>query len=298
MDLHSTRGKLQRELALLLHHEADVPFGPCGYDALTAFSAAPSLVNYQITLVDADHSFHITTFGHVQDKQLILLHEKGPYDVITRLPGFFGSSYVCAYCWKPYDHVGGHRCSKQKDHCRACCQKACPDFLHAYPGGLKATRRCQHCHRDIPGETCYEAHGVKGHTGKPATNPQNTVCSRRRRCPSCFKLEVGGQHIQRHQCGYLTCPSCHEYVNGQTHRCFIQRALTSQELREQKKKRKRRRPEVLPPNKGSPRVFKPCKPMKRRKRWTTTWRTCHPCTWFLTLRPCNPGTACSQSGRG
>jgi len=86
------RGPLQRTLALQLHDEARVPAGPCGYDALTAFSAAPSLVGYQIILVDVHRSFHITTFGDTQDKQLILLHEQGNYDVITRLPGFLGSS--------------------------------------------------------------------------------------------------------------------------------------------------------------------------------------------------------------
>ena len=50
-------GKLQKELAVLLHHEAHVPFRPCSYDALTKFSAAPSLLGYQILLVDADRSF-------------------------------------------------------------------------------------------------------------------------------------------------------------------------------------------------------------------------------------------------
>ena len=93
----------QKELALLLHHEANVPFGPCSFDALTASSEAPSLAHYQIILVDAHRSFHITTFGDTQDKQLILLHDHDHYDVITRLPGFFGSSYVCAHCWKPYN---------------------------------------------------------------------------------------------------------------------------------------------------------------------------------------------------
>ena len=98
--------QLQRTLAWDLHHEAKVPFGPCSYDALTAFSKAPSLTGYQILLVDAARYFHITTFGGPQDKSLILLHHQGHYDVITRLPGFFGSSYVCAHCWKPYDHRG------------------------------------------------------------------------------------------------------------------------------------------------------------------------------------------------
>ena len=120
--------KIQKEMALLLHHEAKVPFGPCGYDALTQFSQAPSLRGYQIILVDAQRSFHITTFGPLQDKQLILLHNQNHYDVITKLPGFFGSSYVCAHCWKPYNTEGLHRCTKTK-LCGACRQKECPDFL-------------------------------------------------------------------------------------------------------------------------------------------------------------------------
>ena len=150
-----------------------------------------------------------------------------------------GSSYVCAHCCKPYNTEGERRCNKQKDLCGACRQKACPDFPEAYPRGLKATRRCGQCHRDFFGDTCYEAHCTKDHAGKPATNPQTTVCFRRRRCRDCFKQEVGPQALQRHQCGYLDCPSCHEYVDGKTYRCFIQRAPTPQELRERKKKRKR-----------------------------------------------------------
>ena len=230
------KGPLQRELALRLHDDARVPPGPCSYDALTAFSQAPSLAGYQILLVDAHRSYHITTFGPLQDNPLILLHHQGHYDVITKLPGFFGSSYVCAHCWKPYDHEGRHRCTKQKGHCRACCQKECPDFLHAYPRGQKATRRCQQCHRDFFGDTCFQMHLVKDHAGKPASNPQSTICSQRRRCPTCRKQNVGLDKIEKHQCGYLDCPSCHEYVDGETHRCFIQTAPKPQA----KKKRKRK----------------------------------------------------------
>ena len=226
---------LQKELALLLHHEAKVPFGPCSYEALTAFSKAPSLTGYQIILVDAHRSFHITTFGDPQDKQLILLHDHDHYDVITRLPGFFGSSYVCAYCWKPYDHEGQHRCNKKKQ-CGSCRQKECPDFLHAYPRAQKATQRCTSCHRDFFGDTCFQAHLVKDHTGKPATNLESSVCFRRRRCPNCLKQEVGPQALEKHRCYYVNCPSCHEYVHGETHLCFIQRPSKPQG----KKKRKRK----------------------------------------------------------
>ena len=233
---HSIRQgtKLQKELALLLHHEANVPFGPCSYDALTKFSAAPSLAHYQIILVDAHWSFHITTYGDTQDKQLILLHDHDHDDVITRLPGFFGSSYVCAYCWKPYNTEAHHRCNKKR-LCGSCRQKKCPDFQAAYYRGQKATRRCPSCHRDFFGDTCFEMHLAKDHAGK--TNPQFSICFHRRRCPNCRKQEVGPQALERHQCWYVDCPSCHEYVHGKTHLCFIQRAPKPQE----KKKRKRKR---------------------------------------------------------
>ena len=223
---------LQRTLAWDLHNEAKVPLGPCSYDALTQFSQAPSLTDYQIILVDAHRHYHITTYGDPKDKQLILLHDHNHYDVITRLPGFFGSSYVCAHCWKPYDHEGEHRCNKKKQ-CRACCQKECPDFQAAYPRNQKATQRCDSCHRDFFGDTCFQMHLVKDHTGKPAANLESSVCFRRRRCRTCFKLDVGLDKIAKHLCYHIDCPSCHEYVHSETHLCFIQRPP-------QNKKRKRK----------------------------------------------------------
>ena len=223
---------LQRTLAWDLHNEAKVPLGPCSYDALTAFSQAPSLTDYQIILVDAHRSYHITTYGDPKDKQLILLHDHNHYDVITRLPGFFGSSYVCAHCWKPYDHEGQHRCNKKKQ-CWSCRQKECPDFQAAYPRNQKATQRCDSCHRDFFGDTCFQMHLVKDHTGKPAANLESSVCFCRRRCRTCFKLDVGLDKIAKHLCYHIDCPSCHEYVHSETHRCFIQRPP-------QNKKRKRK----------------------------------------------------------
>ena len=236
--------KLQKELALLLHHEAHVTPGPCGYDELTQFSYAPSLLDYRLILVDADRSFHRKVFSPPMgpgEKQIILLHEQGHYDVITTLTGFFSSSYVCAHCLKPYDHEGRHRCPTNKSFCRACRQHGCPDFNEAFPHGLKATQRCDRCQRNFFGDTCFQAHRTLDHVGKVAPDPQCTICFKTRRCPHCFKLESGVKNNQRHQCGFMDCPSCHEYVDLQTHKCFIQKAKTPQEKKEDKKKRKRQR---------------------------------------------------------
>ena len=270
-------GPLQRTLALDLHHEAKVPLGPCSYDALTAFSKAPSLTGYQIILVDAHRSFHITTYGPLQDKQLILLHHQGHYDVITRLPGFFGSSYVCAYCWKPYDHEGLHRCNKKK-LCGACRQKECPDFLHSYPRHLKATQRCHSCHRDFFGDTCFELHLGKNHAGKPVTDSQSSVCSQRRRCPTCHQQNVGLSNIERHLCWHVDCPSCHEYVHADNHLCFIQRAPKPQD----KKKRKRKHVGGSRAKRGA--AAEPHAPEEEEEEEE---EACPPYTSSLILKPCN-----------
>ena len=209
-----------------------------GYEELTQFSTAPSLYEYQILLVDADHTFHVSSFGPPSSKQLILLHEKGHYDVITSLPGFFGSSYVCVHCFKPYNDYGRHRCQAVLK-CRACLQKECPDFLHAYQRGLKASLRCHACGRNFFGDTCFQAHCTKNMAAKTADTPQSTICFTRRKCVGCLKLEVGFKNIQRHRCGYVDCRSCHQYVNAQSHRCYIQKAPTPQEIQERKRKRQR-----------------------------------------------------------
>jgi len=64
---------------------------------------------------------------------------------------------------------------------------------------------------------------------------------------------VGLKDIERHRCGYVDFPSCHKNVNAQTHRCYIQRALTPLEIQEQKKehKHKRRRQRGPPAKRGA-----------------------------------------------
>ena len=83
-------------------------------------------------------------------------------------------------------------------------------------------------------DTCFELHLGKTHAGKPVTDSQSSVCSQRRRCPTCYQQNVGLSNIERHLCWHVDCPSCHEYVHADDHLCFIQRAP------QDKKKRKRK----------------------------------------------------------
>ena len=123
--------RIQAEHGVDLHHETRVPQGPCGYDELQAFSLAPSLYDYQILLCDATLEFVVTSFGPPSQKELVLLYDDGHYDLVTSLPGFFGTSYFCARCLKPYDNQGHHACDNSPDHCSACLQTGCQDYTEA-----------------------------------------------------------------------------------------------------------------------------------------------------------------------
>ena len=58
---------------------------------------------------------------------------------------------------------------------------------------------------------------------------QLSICTSCRKCSNCRKLLVGRKQQQEHRCGYVTCPSCHHYVEALSHRCFIQVAKTPEE---------------------------------------------------------------------
>ena len=122
-----------------------------------------------------------------------------------------------------------------KRHCRACLQINCPDFLNAHQHNAEPSHRCADCFRDFFGETCLAAH-----LGKPTHVHQQSICFLWRRCEECFKTEVGLQNIRLHRCGYVDCPSCHKYIDAETHRSYIQRALTPQEIRDLEKKGRKR----------------------------------------------------------
>ena len=48
------------------------------------------------------------------------------------------------------------------------------------------------------------------------------MCQTIRGCKTCFKLKSELKNIRRHRCGYARCPSCQEYRELSTHKCFIQ----------------------------------------------------------------------------
>ena len=231
--------RIQEHLAKTLHQEAGVDQGPCGYEELRTF--AEFLQGYQLLVVDADRGFRVTSFSQPGEKKLILLHTDHHYDVVTSLPGFFGTSYFCHKCLKGYNDQGQHKCNSRTPFCRSCLQENCMEFVETYQRKQTASVPCRDCGGKFFGPKCYQTHKQLKQNRKPAESPELTICATRRKCPNCLKLEIGTEKIQRHRCGFIDCPSCQFYVDVNTHKCFIQKTPTKEEQQEEKKRRREAR---------------------------------------------------------
>ena len=236
-----TGKSIQRTEALNLHTEVQVPFGACGYEELSKFSMAPSLYRYQLLVIDEIRGYRVDTFGLPQDKQLVLLYNQQHYDVVTSLPGYFGTSYFCGRCLKPYDHQGKHSCSNNQDHCPACLQNFCADYREAKPQRRPASLPCDRCKRFFYGETCVTQHFNNSYKGKAVDAVNVSVCTHKRKCPTCRKNLVGMKEQRKHQCGFADCPLCREYVNVRKHKCYIQKAKSPEEEKAEKRKKKKKK---------------------------------------------------------
>ena len=45
---------------------------------------------------------------------------------------------------------------------------------------------------------------------------------------------------RKHLCGFIDCPSCHEYVDAKEHKCFIQKGKSPEQEKEEKRKKKKK----------------------------------------------------------
>ena len=160
-----------------------------------------------------------------------LLHEDGHYDALSSLPGFFGKSYFCARCFRPYNNEGQHACPKNREnHCGACLQKGCTDHIHAYQHYRSPNVRCEPCGRSFYGDSCLDNHRSKTVSGQPARYLKPSVCATRRKCKECHVLLRGIKEIRTHRCGFHTCRCCRDMVDIQHHRCFLQKEKPSIEI--------------------------------------------------------------------
>ena len=54
------------------------------------------------------------------------------------------------------------------------------------------------------------------------------------------EIVSGTERAKKHKCGYAECPSCYEYVNVATHKCFIQVVKSPEEEKQEKRKKRKK----------------------------------------------------------
>ena len=180
---------------------------------------APSLNDYNIVVVDASCDYSLVAYGH-GDRLLALLYDDHHYDTLTSLKGFLGRSYLCLVCLKGYDHQGQHRCPRNKgEHCSSCLQTDCDEHKAAYRAYRSPDVLCPHCQHHFYGAACLERHRTRTIDGRPQDQDHRPVCQTRRKCP---RLLTWIQSHQRSSLRHVHCHACQQYVDIESHQCFIQ----------------------------------------------------------------------------
>ena len=144
-------------VANVLLNEVRLLPGPTGLKELATLVQAPSLRDYRIIVVDANRQYACFAFGD-GNTLLAILHEDEHYNTLTSLPGFFGTSYFCGRCLKPYDHQGNHRCFEGKGvHCPGCQEVECDDYVEAYLRKRPAHIPCRHYDANFMGNNIFNS---------------------------------------------------------------------------------------------------------------------------------------------
>lgn len=143
----------------------------------------------------------------------LYLHEDHYY-MITNKTGFFGSPYVCQFCYKGYTSHAFHKCLY---FCNVCLSSDC--YKHQNPTKI----RCSDCLRLCRSEFCYKKHkdlveqNKRGATYRP--------CERTKYCNDCGRLYVLSRKLNPvgHKCLKGKCGHCGEMLTSDVeHKCYIQ----------------------------------------------------------------------------
>ena len=169
---------------------------------------------------------NISTLSSTKD-QIYLYHYENHFDVITSVSSRVGKSYWCLECMKGYHAKEKHRCSKV---CKCCLTEGCLGIT------LKAPwRECGTCHRMFTGSDCYVNHCRPNRDGQ-------SVCQKFYKCQKCNKV-ISRQKRKPldHMCGENMSWNCEEYVDPNTHRCFMKPIKLNLKMIREKRERRQQR---------------------------------------------------------
>ena len=175
------RGRpIQECWARLLHQEANVAEGLCGYEELEKFQEYLGPHGYQLIVVEPSKClvvFRDTTYNETPHV-IGLVKYDGHYDGLTSIPALVNRYYYCRHCDRGYDveNARHHNCEGQ--NCSACCRqnKTCPNFAT----WVKPTVHCPDCNGMFCRQDCFQAYKTKG-----KKKGDESICDRWKKYPLC-----------------------------------------------------------------------------------------------------------------
>ena len=210
------RGRpIQERWARLLHQEAGVPEGPCGFEELQKFQDYLGPQGYQLIVVEPSKC--LIVFKDAQYNQaphvIGLVKHQGHFDGLRSIPALMNRSYYCRLCDRGFNTQDAQHHNCEGQNCNSCTRtnKTCPNFAT----WIKPTLYCPDCNVMFYGQNCFEAHKAKG----PKRTDQS-VCDSWKKCPLCC-AHYPVNPKKPHKCYHVSCTNCGEFKHV-NHRCYIQ----------------------------------------------------------------------------
>ena len=198
---------IQERLAKLLHRDAGIPEGTCGFAEVEQMQNYLGPLGYQIKIFHGQNGalwFHKEEFNEAP-KKLCLLKMEDHFHGIKSVPGFLNRSYFCHNCNRGFNtqNAENHNCERQNcDKCRRT-QGKCKSFKDRQP----ASMFCPDCGQSFRGQDCFNAH-------------KRSRCEKIKKCPLCCKVYKLNKK-KKHVCGVYKCRNCKTNVLP-NHQCYIQ----------------------------------------------------------------------------
>ena len=201
-NMKNSHRKEQVKAALQLHNQSGVPVKDQGV-GLDDMEKLARCARCEINIVCWENNNELLYTCNKGCLDKIYLHKHGNhYNAITKIHAFYNKQKYCHQCKVGYDKDQDHRC---RHTCRLCLS----DCSHSSP----TPTECRDCFRTFKSQKCYDHH-------------LKTVCNKWFECKKCHKLvDRDGDNInpENHECYSRKCNSCKEWVDMNTHQCYIQK---------------------------------------------------------------------------
>jgi len=155
------------------------------------------ILNIQINIICAQTQNKIIYKGIDKDIKIYLFKRGNHFDVITKIKGFYGTSYYCNKYDTPYSNKDKHKCKDKKEICLLC-----KKLKHL---SKKERVYCEKCYRYCFNQECLESN--------------QEVCEVAFKCLVCNKICM---RSDEHKCGVEKCRNCWKKVEIAKHKCYIQ----------------------------------------------------------------------------